>query len=613
MSHFDNLVNFYNDLMKNIFDDSSEFYINLNEQQKNLCKHEKLRIVIIIQNNISKKYFKGLFQKYFSDKIKTDDIMIFIKEITKINSNENFINFIKNFQNIKNNFVKKFIQNQIAKDNYITDFNAIIIGCPDSTDIDILIQIDESYDINNVKIHESDIISQLEKKCIYEIDKTKKIDTNIIHIRNKKVISSQKGSIKTLQGIIYYTQHLHMKKEYFLDIDKADKFKIEDRIIPPINFILFNVDIFCGKDKSNELRDKKIFAINSNEKDKVNFILENNIMNIIIDNLIEINDKNKDYIKALFVKLSTIILIDNDMSDNTDYYTKKGISKLIDKIYPNTSNFSLYYLFRGNMGVFDKNFLKMIFDEYIIYVKTYIDNFDYKWNNIDINIAKNVEYIDKQMQYLFWKDPLKPSDEFIEYFDKISLDTNIEKHFIIQSSNEKDYDFDKIPEFINKVSFVNQRSPEWFELRKIYPPCGITKFNKYTDYPRTDKWINDLYHLICGSIGEQYVMFNINWSEIFNGYKFIVVGMLIDYDKKYSISPDGFLINFETHDIIPVEIKCIRGEKNLFSKTIMREIKMAKEQLKSIKNIMNICNKGIIVFMYINKENVFCEYTMIEL
>ena len=116
MSHFENLVNFYNDLMKNIFDDSSEFYTNLNEQQKNLCKHEKLRIVIIIQNNISKKYFKGLFQKYFSDKIKTDDIMIFIKEITKINSNENFINFIKNFQNIKNNFVKKsFKKNAFAE------------------------------------------------------------------------------------------------------------------------------------------------------------------------------------------------------------------------------------------------------------------------------------------------------------------------------------------------------------------------------------------------------------------------------------------------------------------------------------------------------------------
>ena len=49
---------------------------------------------------------------------------------------------------------------------------------------------------------------------------------------------------------------------------KNNKFKIEDRIIPPINFILFNVDIFCGKDKSNQLRDKKIFAINSNEKDK---------------------------------------------------------------------------------------------------------------------------------------------------------------------------------------------------------------------------------------------------------------------------------------------------------------------------------------------------------
>jgi hypothetical protein len=254
MSSFDNLVNFYNVLMKNIYDDSSEFYKNLNEQQKKLCTisakslvhpkldsenasvspkltlsndgiDKKLRIIVIIQNNISKKYFKQLYQKYFPDiKIKTDDIMILIKEFTKINSNENFINFIKNFKNIKNNFVKKFIQNQIAKDNYITDFNAIIIGCLDSTDIDILINIDESYDINNIKITDSDIISQLEYKCIYKIDKTKKIDINIIHIKNKKVIKSQKGSIKTLQGIIYYTQHFHMKKEYIIDIDKPDKF-----------------------------------------------------------------------------------------------------------------------------------------------------------------------------------------------------------------------------------------------------------------------------------------------------------------------------------------------------------------------------------------------------
>jgi len=32
----------------------------------------------------------------------------------------------------------------------------------------------------------------------------------------------------------------------------------------------------------------------------------------------------------------------------------------------------------------------------------------------------------------------------------------------------------------------------------LYPPSNIIKDNKYTNYPRTEKWINDIYHLICG-------------------------------------------------------------------------------------------------------------------
>jgi hypothetical protein len=75
-----------------------------------------------------------------------------------------------------------------------------------------------------------------------------------------------------------------------------------------------------------------------------------------------------------------------------------------------------------------------------------------------------------------------------------------------------------------------------------------------------------------------------------------------------------FVINFKMSDIIPIEIKCIRNEKNLFSKTIMRELKMAKEQLKTIKSIINKCDKGLIVFMYIiDSYNTFCEYTMIDI
>jgi hypothetical protein len=615
-SDYTNIKSFYNYLIEKIYDDNHDLYKNLSDEQKKVCINIEKRVIIITQNNKSRIIFRDIFKKFFPDiKIRTDNIMTIIREFIKINinkkSDQNFINELKS---IKNNYVNKFIKSQTTKTNYVINFNAIIIGCPESTDIDVIVIVDDNYDIENININHIDIITQLEHKCIYILDKTKNIDINIINIKNKKVTKSQKGSIKTIQGIIYYTQHLHMKKEYMIDINPPDKFKIEDRIIPPINFILFNLDIFCGKDKAIELRDKKIFAINSNEKDKVTFIIDNNIMDIIINNLVDINDKNKDYIKALFVKLSTIILIDNDMSENTEYYTKKGIAFLLNKIYADTYDYSIYYLFRGNIGIYKKEFLKIIFDEYIKYATTYIENFDFIWEKIDINVDTPVKYIDKTIQMLFWKNPISPTIDFIDYFDKISLDTNIEKHFVIQSSDEKIHNFDKISEFKSKASFVNQRSPEWFELRKLYPPSNIIKDNKYMNYPRTKNWINELYHLICGSIGEQYVMFNIDWENIFKGYKFIVIGMLIDYDKKYSISPDGFLINFETGDIIPVEIKCIRNEKNLFSKTIMRELKMAIEQLKTIKCIISRCNKGLIVFMYINdSDKTFCEYTMIEL
>jgi hypothetical protein len=592
-------------------DNNSDLYKNLSYEQKIICdKQSHLRNIIIIQNIKSKQYFKEMFIKYFPDvKIKTNDIINIVKEFTKISIDKNFNDEINK---IKNNYVKKFIQNQISINNIIIDFNAIIIGCPESKDIDIIIIIDEKYDIDKININNIDIINQLQYKCIYKLDKTKNIDRNIIHIKNKKVIKSQKGSIKTLQGIIYYTQHLHIKKKFYIDIIKPDKFNIEDRIIPPINFILYNLDIFCGKEKAIELRDKKIFAINSNEKDKVSFIIDNNIMNIILDELIIINDRNKDYIKALFVKLSTIILIHNNMSDNTDYYTKRGLAKLIDKIYQNTYQYSIYYLFRSNEGVFNKDFLKIIFDEYIYFANTYIQNYDYIWKKIDIDIQKSVKYIDTDIQKFFWENTIEPTKSFIDYFDMISSDTNIEKHFIIKSTDEKQYNFDIIPEFKKHISFVDQRSEEWFKLREIYPPNNVIKDNKYTNYPRSENWIKEIYHLIVGSIGEQYVMYNIDWNKIFNGYEFISVGMIIDYVEKYSISPDGFLINLNTKDIIPIEIKCIRNEKNLFSKTIMREIKMAKQQLQTINKII-CCKKGIIVFFYINQNNMFCEYTMIEL
>ena len=367
---------------------------------------------------------------------------------------------------------------------------------------------------------------------------------------------------------------------------------------------MYNINIFCDKIICEKLRNDKIYAINNDEKTKIDFILKNNIFNEIISNLNEINEKNMDYVKGLFVKISTIILIQNNLSENSEYYTKKGIALLLNKIYQNSYEYSIHYLFRGKIGIFNKSFLKIIFDEYVQIITDYKFKYDLEWFNCPIK--KNIiSHIDIKIQELFWKSPIVPSEEFIEYFYSISNEINIEEHFRIPFTKSEDFTFNQK----DKIIFVEQRSREWFEMRKIYPPNNVEKNDKV--YYCTDKnLIKDFFHFIIGSIGEQYVMFNVNWSEIFPNYKFISVGMIINPVEKYGISPDGILINSNTNEIIPIEIKCIKVKNNKFSRNMMREIKIAFEQLKTVKKIIN-CSIGIIAILYIDTFEF--EYSIVKL
>jgi hypothetical protein len=569
---------FYQEIMDNIAN-KEKFYQELNEREKEVYdKDIEIGKSIIIHNKNFKKRFKQIFKKYFPDiQKKEDDVIYLVRNLIKIDSNSII------------HFYYKYIEPKIPINNDI-NFRLIIIGCPESTDYDVIIIVDETIDVESTIDNDNirKMMSIISKKPI-KIDK--KIDANIIHLKNKRVIKSQKGSIKTIQGIIYYTQELHNKPEYLIEIDRPDTFKIEDRIIPPITFILYNLNIFCGKSVGDSIRDEKIKAINSNEKTKIDFLIDNKIFDKIFEIMDEqiTNIRYKDYIKALFVKLSTIILINKKLSENTEYYTKRGIANLLDKIYPQTKDFSLYFLFRGKEGVYNKNFIKIIFDEFIKFAQEYKDYYDFEWHTLDVDFTKKLELIPSDVIDKFWSNP----------YDDIIVNDDI----IIKSTNKSDYDFESIPEFTKNIKFIDQRSKEWFNFRKIYPP------NKKNIID--DEKINHNY--ISGSIGEQYLMFNVDWNKIFPDYHFVSVGMLIHPDKGYSISPDGFLINFDIKDIIPIEIKTIKSNKNLFSQTMMREIKIAVTQLKTVNEIIN-CKKGLITFMFIQQDKqIITEYAIVEL
>jgi hypothetical protein len=600
--------------------DYSQFIIisfdsyELSDNEINLIKKSpEKRNIIILQKTGIKSYLKQLFLNFFPNisSLTTDDIFKISRELINLHllSRDEFIQ--KDFTHSIINKLYQYLNQPVL----IDDFNFVIIGCTCSLDIDVVVIVDEKYPVDTTKINENIIRDKL---LIYD----KELDINIVHIENKKVIACSKGSIKTLQGIIYYTQTLYPSNTC-IDIDPPEEFKIEDRIKPTINYIITNLKHLLIPEQYIKCQKEKIDAHNGNENDKIIFIKNNKIFDLIqsnIDILFVRDSIFRDLIKGIFYKISTIILIKYDLSANQDYYTKRGVAKLLDKIpiFENSFENSLFYLFRGTCGTRDSDndrIFRLITEEFISICSEYIEQLDLNWLDVDINTSTVIEHLDPILQDLFWASPVNPSEEFIKYFNKICTDHIIESHFPIPSSNL--IELESFDEIIEKSYLVAQRSKEWFELRKKY--IFTSKKNIYDDFVFDHLWINKLFHLIVGSIGEQYVMYRVDWSKIFTKYKFINVGILFDEKTQIGISPDGLLINNKTMDIIPIEIKCIRQSKKIFTKTNLREIKMARIQLNKVKQILYKSNikQGLIVFLYIYDDNsdikIKCECTLINL
>lgn len=609
------LFNYTLNIKKDLLSDAHLLFDTLSNDQKDaIKKYPNKRINIILKEaKMVKSFLSCTFNSFFPEsKYTVYDIEMITKELLNY-SELTLEQFIKtDFSSKVNNLIKKL------ECNIINEFDYVVIGCPDSTDIDIIIIVDGKYDVNTVEIN-IDLLKEKLKKIGKDI--SKELDINIVHIEGKRVTCSKKGSIKTIQGIIYYTQNLHMPNDKLIDINRPDSFIINDRIAPVINYIISKFKCFMTDDQYIQLYDDINNAKNGNIYDKVLYIVNKNILDIIMNNLEPLFVTDiifTDCIKALFVKMSTVLLINNNMMDTVDYYTKKGLAKLLNILYIDTYEYSLYYLFRGLEGNMDINFFKKIMYDFFELVHQYIKQMDFKWiTNEILDINKPINHLNIHMQTLFWQNPIKPSDEFIKLFKSICPDGLIENHFLIPSCSEKD--IINFPILLKKSILVAQRSKKWFDLRKIFLPKGRTEVrNDYANYKFTVSWVTDLFHLIVGSMAEQYIMYNIDWSKLFPGYKFVNVGLIVNQETSESISPDGLLINDITKDIIPVEIKCLRCPKNIYSKASIRELVLAKEQLKTMKSMIEDIKNGLLAFLYLNKNEddvvkIEFEYAVINL
>ena len=106
-------------------------------------------------------------------------------------------------------------------------------------------------------------------------------------------------------------------------------------------------------------------------------------------------------------------------------------------------------------------------------------NLDLTWNQVPINIDEPINFIDIEMQKLFWKSPVKPSKEFIEYFQIM----NPEYFKIPSSSIEEIVSFPELVEKYLKAppscsirSFMPIKPKR--ELSKVAPPSPLSRTSR---------------------------------------------------------------------------------------------------------------------------------------
>jgi hypothetical protein len=602
IAEFNSIINSNTNPLYDTLDNNRKQAILKNPERKYKIILSNFTSLIILSKQLFYKNFPSIQGKY------SEDYKVFT-EILKELSQYNLTNLRSKINESK--YVKMFIkmiEGADKKKEFIIDYDIVVFGCPTSTDIDVAVISDDQNIVEfSRKINEDDIKKRLLK--LGYSDK-KEIDLNVIYVVNKTIVNSLKGSVKETHGIIYYTQQFHTQ-EKLIDLISPDALSIKDKINSTVKFILDNLKTALTKEEYAEIREERKYIYSQDEIKRLQFVIP--IFNTILKNFSSylLVREFRDFIKSLFMKLGQTILIYYDLSSSVDYYIKPGIAKLLDIHFNLESDYSLYYLFRGNRGIYNLDHFKEIIKMFI----EICDNTDepIKWIKESIDTSTLIKHLPLKMQELFWKSPISPSLEFITEFKRICPDGKIST--IMQIIGDEQDTFIRHQELVDKSFFVAQRSKEWFDLRAIYLPSG-NPTNIYADYVLKDSWVIDLFHLIVGSIAEQYVMYNVDWSLIFPGYRFTNVGLIV-YDKSdqksRSTAPDGLLINDTTLDIMPVEIKCLRSEKRELSRDFKRELKLANLQLKEVSRMLTNVKRGILAFLYIHKSGIEFEYSIIDL
>lgn len=502
-----------------------------------------------------------------------------------------------------------------------------VIGCPLSTDIDIVIKVDKILD--PMFLDMSYIQEELRKLGYVINEDMSNVDIcQIVTDEDGNFVVSSKGSKET-QNILYYTYDKHTQKD------------------PPIFSRPVRTELLDRWEKLNALPKfimdnyKSFRLLNTKETHNIKKDIYNDkIQRLKFTNefleayIISSRDQLNSELKSITVKLLQTILLDERPELIGYSYCKIPLAEHIAELFNLNIETILPLLTRGKMGstnssadlsanlseinysfhIFVNKFIEI--SEYYINLYTGFEseaNFSYQENSSSTIIG--------QIIHEFYISPIEPTDNMVRLMEsqfEDARDRTLNKIFSTETNYPKIQS--QLDESLQKwidihVELCAPRSERWLELQKYYSFCkNPTLLSSIVEFKGTTfkEWLTTYYNLCRGSAGERLIQDFCDFDSIF-GYP---LGSLIKFECGYVVkakidgalanAPDLLLIDPSNWKIIPVEMKTLLGEPS-YSSNVIREIKLANAQLRSCKEILDdrYIGYSLIVLMFISETVPF--------
>ena len=576
---------------------------------------------------------------------------------------------------INNNF--DFMEDDIQTllPNEFCNFDSfVIIGCPDSTDIDVIVFVSNN-DISNGKINKqlrnSDMTKLRDTITNLGYSPEREIDYNLVYVDplRQTIIASSKGGIET-QNIILATWKYHnqiyddeLKIPYALKIHPIIEIEITpeelyNKALAFAKFVLEHAEDICI-DYKQQFRPIKMLLYSQGGINMMKFM--ECINKYILINFEKIDEyklnKNiwKDRFKSIIMKLIQIILI---FKRNDNIFIKNELALSIYNLFDDDKlsnideyyNAALWFLYRGKLGNNNMaiELFNILIEKYIEIVNTLSSTIKPIYNNIIqynvlINLIKTnndiLRSMDDKSLHEFLMSPETPTEEFKKYwinknslyeFVSKNIELSINTKFIIKSTTRDEFinfmEHNNLYENITKkllliFNFTNQRSLEWLYLLNNKYICG-------SNSAIIDNTFEANYNLMRGAIVEallihllknELIKFD---SKYANNYQ-LQLGFIMESDNENSraFAPDMILLNVNNivPEIILIELKCLKTL--LKNSNYMRAIHLATKQLRSgctiiRKNISEselIINEGLIILASVQHTNIEFEIHRIKI